>query len=73
MLIQRNDIHKFQKAKTLKDLHSLKGFKLGVNRGNWYGDSLKNLKDTRYNNIIKETTKEIQLYKMLKKKRIQEF
>ena len=71
MLIQKNDIHKFQKAKILKDLNSLKGFRLGVNRGNWYGEDFEKLKeDPLYKNIIKETTKEIQLYKMLKKKRL---
>jgi len=71
MLVQRNDSTKFKDAKSLKDLSTIKSFKLAINRGNWYGDIFEKLKKEKtFKNILTETTKEVQLYKMLKKGRV---
>ncbi len=43
MIINKKDRGKYS-ASNIKDLKKIKGFKLGVNRGNWYGDRFDDLK-----------------------------
>jgi len=71
MIINKKDVGKYS-ASNLKDLKKIKGFRLGINRGNWYGDRFDELKkkDKSFQKMLKETSKEGQLYKMLRKGRL---
>ena len=71
MLVQKKKLKNLISVKNLKEFSLLKNFRLGVNRGNWYGEAFEKLSKEKYfKKIIKTTTKEIQLYKMLNKGRI---